>query len=259
MITDPNIRAFLAEAVARTVPFFEDRSERMYIERNPTSIRAACYVARRTMFVTAESKHPLLEFETVACFGSLKYLAAILDMPQIKTAGQIEFNYAKASNGDRALKTIRFIGKRAEFLYQASDPFIGQNDRRKGTNSAAVPAVSFVIAKDAVKEFEEMARVSGSADDKAALFTLAYDKSMIKASFGKGGQVGKITMAENVETDDLSKPVTALFDIAQFRGVMKMVSGNVSKVKLMEKGVIFESVGEEGVYTYAMTARKDTE
>ena len=204
--------------------------------------------------ITAKAKKEIPEFQTQACLGSLPYLKQVLDSSFMRGTDakntKIDLTVGKSSNGaSNMLKSIDFTTKRLTVKYNATDPFIGDINKKTRPVIATDWPVTFSITDEMLSNFEDVVRIHTSAPKinpkHADVFTLVYQEDSVSAQFGDTTHQVSAVLADGV-TSSATK-ISTLLPISIVRAMFKIKANQVAF--LAEKAVKIEFDTSEAVYS----------
>ncbi len=212
--------------------------------------------------ITARSHKDVPDFEGVACLGSLQYLSAVLNSPQMsgKNNFSIKQHYETATDGKtHALRYMTFKGgRKMEVFYEATDPFVNKMNKIKPPKIDSWP-ITFKINAAFIKDFNDITKVHRASPklggDRDDVFTLLYSNGKMSAVFGEKSHQSTMILTEDTTTTGVDTH-NDLFPVTHFQAILKLIGKNTGVGKLAPRALRIDTSTEYATYSLMITAKK---
>ena len=204
----------------------------------------------KTMFVEANLKQPLPEFEGEFGLTNMSLLNGLLNFANYRTDDATFTVKRRERNGKQTVEHFEFKNK-----VTGNDAVFRMMDPAHVPEQATIPNIPWNVTitpnKSKVTEFQQLANLCSEVTKTFSARTHNGDLQFI---IGEEGQQSSVTMVfEPGVKGDLSSNLS--WNIQQFLSVMKLTGANPTTLKITNKGVLSVLVETpHGSYNYFLRA-----
>lgn len=245
------MKDILIDVVRQVAPLFEH----VRVSGTDAITKVEAYTDDKNLFLVANLKEPVPDFEGEFGIGSLSLLNGLLGFASYKTdEAKFAIHRAKRDDGGDYVSEFEFRDRS-----KAGTKFKTMNPRMVGEQAKIASIVWDMTITPTKAKITEIAQLASMLSEVDKMFGLKVEDGTLFLTIGGKSEVthaATVALAEDVESKLLNSN-NWLYNTAQFLSILKNASNAECKVNFCSRGVIGITVEtDKAIYTFYIRGKQ---